>query len=112
MVGCLGNAFKLLSGFSGTKLPKNEWPARTRIAAYRVFIAPLPHRSRSLEGDHLLTRRHWLDVPIPLGLSRFHKLAIVSEDHVLIRVSHFQRLGVLEMRADSVASSHAVAGPS
>jgi hypothetical protein len=22
-VGCLGNAFKLLSGFSGTKLPKN-----------------------------------------------------------------------------------------
>jgi hypothetical protein len=22
-VGCLGNAFKLLSGFSGAKLPKN-----------------------------------------------------------------------------------------
>jgi hypothetical protein len=22
-VGCLGNVFKLLSGFSGTKLPKN-----------------------------------------------------------------------------------------
>ena len=60
----------------------------------RAFALGVRHNRHDLFG----CRR--CDIPIPIGIPRFHKLAVVREDHVFAGVSHVElkRGSVFELR--------------
>ena len=83
----------------------NSASARSRVAEAKAGVAvnPQSFRAFTLNARH---KRHDLfgyrrrDVPMSLGILRFHKLAVVREDHVFVGVSHveFKRGIVFEAR--------------
>jgi hypothetical protein len=73
-VGCLGNAFKLLSGFSGTKLPKNVEETVTSTNGSALW--------EQLQGG----RSFASDVLISVKTSRYCCQSVISEWIVLFAV--------------------------